>query len=92
MLDLKTVLRLFEWALGTKNYVHNDSLAIDLLFFFAALDDLKNYLENPDSMVEMKFLLLEQKYLELISKKSTIDALKVSLCNCQQNFSNFFII
>jgi len=41
------------------------------------LDDLKNYLENPDSMVEMKFLLLEQKYLELISKKSTIDALKV---------------
>lgn len=32
MLDLKTVLRLFEWALGTKNYVHNDSLAIDLLF------------------------------------------------------------
>jgi len=64
--------------LETKNYVHNDSLTIDLLFF-PALDDLKNYLENPDSMVEMKFLLLEQKYLELISKKSTIDALKVSL-------------
>ena len=49
------------------------------MYFFAALDDLKNFLENPDSMVEMKFLLLEQKYLELISKKSTIDALKVSI-------------
>lgn len=41
------------------------------------LDELKNHLENPDSLVEMKFLLLEQKYLELISKRSTIDALKV---------------
>ena len=48
-----------------------------LPFVFIALDDMKNYLENPDSMIEMKFLLLEQKYLELVSNKSTIDALKV---------------
>lgn len=41
------------------------------------LEELKNHLENPDNIVEMKFLLLEQKYLELISKRSTIDALKV---------------
>lgn len=48
-----------------------------MTLFFAALDELKNHLENPDSLTEMKFLLLEQKYLELIYKKSTIDALKV---------------
>merc|ERR1712223_1924585 len=41
------------------------------------LDDMKNHLENPDNMVEMKFLLLEQKYLELISKRKIIEAHKV---------------
>lgn len=41
------------------------------------LEELKNHLENPESMVEMKFLLLEQKYLELLSRGNSIDALKV---------------
>lgn len=80
LLDLKTVLRLLEWALGiSEQKIMYIMIHLLLTYFFPALDDLKNYLENPDSMVEMKFLLLEQKYLELISKKSTIDALKVSL-------------
>lgn len=50
-------------------------------FFISALDDLKHFLENPDNLVEMKFLLLEQKYLEFLSKKNRIDALKVSIVN-----------
>jgi len=41
------------------------------------LDDLRNHLENPESLVEMKFLLLEQKYLEHLSRGNSIEALKV---------------
>ena len=52
-------------------------------FFLAALDDLRNHLENPDNLVEMKFLLLEQKYLEHLSRGNSIEALKVrSVFNC----------
>ena len=53
--------------------------SIFLFLFFAALDDLKNHLENPENMVEMKFLLLEQKFLELISKGNRMQALKVNI-------------
>ncbi len=45
---------------------------------FPALDELRDLLENPDNLTEMKFLLLEQKYLELLSQKNRIEALKVS--------------
>lgn len=50
-----------------------------MFIFVTALDELKNHLENPANMLEMKFLLLEQKYLELISQGNTIDALKVHI-------------
>lgn len=45
---------------------------------FSALEELKAHLENPDNFVEMKFLLLEQKYLELLYRGNSIEALKVS--------------
>ena len=45
--------------------------------YISALEDLKDHLENPDNFVEMKFLLLEQKYLELLYKGNSIEALKV---------------
>ena len=38
---------------------------------------MKNHLENPKNMIEMKFLLLEQKFIELISKGNRMNALKV---------------
>lgn len=41
------------------------------------LEDLRVHLENPEQIVEMKFLLLEQKYLELLYKGNSIEALKV---------------
>jgi len=41
------------------------------------LEELKAHLENPDNFVEMKFLLLEQKYLELLYRGNSIEALKV---------------
>ena len=53
-------------------------ILIKILSSFSALDDLRNHLENPDSLIEMKFLLLEQKYLEYLSRGNSIDALKVS--------------
>ena len=58
-------------------------------FVFSALDDLRNHLENPDSTVEMKFLLLEQKYLEHLSRGNSIDALKVNILLEIQSRSNF---
>ncbi|ODN03641.1 WD repeat-containing protein 26 [Orchesella cincta] len=39
------------------------------------LQELKDLLENPDSLIEMQFLLLEQKYLELLEDGKVIDAL-----------------
>lgn len=42
-----------------------------------ALESLKVHLENPAKMVEIKYLLLEQKYLELLSQKRQVEALKV---------------
>ena len=45
---------------------------------FAVLEDLRVHLESPEQIVEMKFLLLEQKYLELLYKGNSIEALKVS--------------
>ena len=50
-------------------------------FHILALEELKGHLENPDNFVEMKFLLLEQKYLELLYKGNSIEALKVSSRN-----------
>lgn len=41
------------------------------------LDNLRDHLENPEKLSEMKYLLLEQKYLELLSQKNRIEALKV---------------
>jgi len=41
------------------------------------LEDLSPHLDNPSSQIEMKFLLLEQKYLENLSSGNMIDALKV---------------
>jgi len=41
------------------------------------LEDLSSHLENPNSQIEMKFILLEQKYLENLNSGNTIDALKV---------------
>ena len=47
------------------------------MVYFAVLEDLRSHLENPDNVIEMKFLLLEQKYLELLYKGNSIEALKV---------------
>ena len=44
---------------------------------FPALDNLRDHLENPEKLSEMKYLLLEQKYLELLSQKNRMEALKV---------------
>eukprot|EP00096_Caligus_rogercresseyi_P016047 TRINITY_DN857_c0_g1_i1.p1 TRINITY_DN857_c0_g1~~TRINITY_DN857_c0_g1_i1.p1 ORF type:complete len:686 (-),score=172.92 TRINITY_DN857_c0_g1_i1:402-2459(-) len=44
------------------------------------LEDLKPHLESPGNLVEMKFLLLEQKYLEFLSNGNYIEALKVLQC------------
>ena len=41
----------------------------------ADLNDLKNLLDNPHNSLEMKFLLLEQKYFEYLDEGRTIDAL-----------------
>ena len=72
-------------------YVNIDSsFQNKFIIFFPALEELKNHLENPENIVEMKFLLLEQKYLELISKRSTIDALKVNFKELQKK--NIIII
>ena len=50
------------------------------MLFLLALEELKAHLENPENFVEMKFLLLEQKYLELLYKGNSIEALKVRKC------------
>ena len=56
---------------------------------FAVLEDLRVHLESPEQIVEMKFLLLEQKYLELLYKGNSIEALKVSFpFNIWQFLSN----
>ena len=47
------------------------------IVYILALEELKSHLENPENFVEMKFLLLEQKYLELLYKGNSIEALKV---------------
>ncbi|KAK0181661.1 hypothetical protein PV327_003928 [Microctonus hyperodae] len=42
------------------------------------LNELKSFLNNPNqSLVEMKFLLLEQKYLEFLEEGLVLDALQV---------------
>lgn len=41
------------------------------------LEELSGHLEDPNSQIEMKFLLLEQKYLEHLNAGNTIEALKV---------------
>jgi len=41
------------------------------------LEELSPHLEDPASKTEMKFLLLEQKYLESLGSGHTMDALKV---------------
>ena len=53
----------------------------------SVLEDLRVHLENPEQIVEMKFLLLEQKYLELLYKGNSIEALKVLEQKCFQNES-----
>ncbi len=50
---------------------------------FLALDDLKDHLEHPRNLTEMKFLLLEQKYLELLAQQNIVEALKVSPSSTQ---------
>ena len=74
-------------------YVNIDSsFQNKFIIFFPALEELKNHLENPENIVEMKFLLLEQKYLELISKRSTIDALKVNFKELQKKYYYYYSI
>ncbi|XP_023320596.1 WD repeat-containing protein 26-like [Eurytemora carolleeae] len=41
------------------------------------LDDLKHHLESPDTVKEMKFIILEQKYIEYLRDGKTFEALKV---------------
>lgn len=41
----------------------------------ADLNELKTLLENPAALLEMKFLILEQKYLEYLDENRVIDAL-----------------
>lgn len=41
------------------------------------LDELYSLLTSPDYMLKMKFLLLEQKYLELLESGSAVEALDV---------------
>lgn len=41
------------------------------------LEELAPHLESPSSQMEMRFLLLEQKYLEHLESGNTIEALKV---------------
>lgn len=41
------------------------------------LEELAPHLDNPSSQMEMRFLLLEQKYLEYLEAGNTIEALKV---------------
>ena len=76
-------------------------LIVFRFYFLSALDDLRNHLENADNLVEMKFLLLEQKYLEHLSRGNSIDALKVSchfivqycvMENIENDFLKFWII
>ena len=55
---------------------------------FSALEELKTHLENPDNFVEMKFLLLEQKYLELLYRGNSIEALKVRNNNIESYKAN----
>ncbi len=51
-----------------------------LIVCFLGLDDLRNHLDSPDNSIpEMKFLLLEQKYLELLLRGNSLDALKVRI-------------
>ncbi|CAG7733080.1 unnamed protein product, partial [Allacma fusca] len=53
----------------------NNVMKGDWIKAHADLQDLKTLLENPDSLVEMQFLLLEQKYLEQLEEGRVIDAL-----------------
>lgn len=41
------------------------------------LQDLRSVLENPENLMEMQFLLLEQKYLEFLEEGKVIEALGV---------------
>lgn len=41
----------------------------------ADLQELRGLLENPDHLMEMQFLMLEQKYLELLEEGKVIEAL-----------------
>ncbi|PIK36157.1 putative WD repeat-containing protein 26-like [Apostichopus japonicus] len=42
------------------------------------LEELKSLMDCPQSLLKMKFLLLEQKYLELVEDKKILEALHVS--------------
>ena len=42
----------------------------------ADLTDLKAVIKNPESMIEMKFLILEQKFLEFLDDLKAIEALQ----------------
>ena len=53
------------------------SIFLAVIILFSALDNLRDHLENPEKLSEMKYLLLEQKYLELLSQKNRMEALKV---------------
>lgn len=41
------------------------------------LTTLGHFVEHPEHLVQMKFLILEQKYLECLEKGKVVEALKV---------------
>jgi len=55
----------------------NTHANVHMLSFSAALEQLQDHLQNPAHLVEMKFLLLEQKFLELLARRDRIGALRV---------------
>jgi len=63
----------FDHPIATRFYAH--VIEGDWVKAEADLNDLKNLLDDPHNALEMKFLLLEQKYFEYLDEGRTIDAL-----------------
>ena len=57
--------------------LHSTYLLNAFSFCLAVLEDLAVHLEGKDTMKEMKFIILEQKFLEFIYAAKTFEALKV---------------
>ena len=66
-------MRYFHWPINNFDRQVNSSMSCCI----SALDELTDHLESPEHAVEMKYLLLEQKYLELLLKRNTMQAVQV---------------